>query len=50
LERARRRAVATDHHLHIRNEMAKRVGVSRTALQSQVRLSYVKVAEFQARG
>jgi hypothetical protein len=36
--------------IYIRDEMAKRTGISRTALQKQLRLSYVKVAEFQARG
>jgi hypothetical protein len=36
--------------IYIRDEMAKRAGISRTALQKQLRLSYVKVAEFQARG
>ena len=36
--------------IYIRDEMAKRAGISRTALQKQLRLSYVKAAEFQARG
>jgi hypothetical protein len=36
--------------IYIRDEMAKRAGISRTALQKRLRLSYVKVAEFQARG
>jgi hypothetical protein len=36
--------------IYIRDEIAKRAGISRTALKDHVRLSYVKVAEFQARG
>jgi len=36
--------------IELRDEMAERAGISRTALQKQPRLSYVKVAEFQARG
>ncbi|WP_373287126.1 replication initiator [Wenjunlia tyrosinilytica] len=36
--------------LELRRELARRIGLSRTELNGIVRLSYVKVAEYQRRG
>ncbi|MFF7266240.1 replication initiator [Streptomyces sp. NPDC008159] len=49
MERPRGRVLGPLHY-YLRQQLASRAGLTRTALRHSVKVSYVKVAEYQRRG